>query len=777
MTTRFPVVTPGPLEWTQGGPVAEPVVGLNHPSLVDTDNRALRELLSLAGHDPDQAFLGLIGSTSIVNAASFFVPLTTKEAAITAAIAFALANNKLAVWIPLFMLPYNAALVIFNPAVRMTCEGGDPSTYDIQAYGADPLTGSDATLSINTAIAHAVANVGRVTARHGIYSITTFVPDGNGSTVRAIVVNGPVEIVGSGQVWFKNTNATSGTIIRVNDNPQTAPVTNVLIEGIGVDGNLMQQGTGIQVFNGQDVTIRRCHIKNMSNLNAGNFCYGIRVEGFGIPANPFVWTSALPVGFSQRCRVQNNTFESFVAGGAGTANAIFMYQTDGCLTEGNTVKNCGIAVMTYGPNRRHSVMHNELSDGWDNGIRFEQDVTGDLQRNQGHTVVGNIIRNMTVDGIRLNCSRTTVRGNISIYNQNSGIKADNSEFLIIEGNECSFNQNSGIGLALATIPGQVSHTHDRIVNNDCTGNVGDGILVVGGGASNIIPASAISVLGNHCRLNSFQGIRFIDGDSKCRIMHNVCEQNGNGGVSFTAGIEVQAKQISWGGITVAFNRCFDTTASPNAIQAIGIWLRPAAVGITLQPCYLYFNDCSDVHNSANYFGAAVATNYANTGTQSGHILVGTLYRNATRGVTVQQVGQNLTTADMIVQIDETGPLVAAQNTAWEDQAFVVNPAVAAQALNFLNGNVQEFNITTNIAVVVAAPTNNPGSKVAGRLVVSFFNTSGGALTTAPTFAVGAGAFLLSAAAVNPANGQGVSYTFAWSATQNKWREVSRTVSF
>lgn len=709
--------------------------------------------------------------------AAWYSGTGTNESAIQAAINAAANDGAKFVFVPAVMMPYNASLITFNNNVRLIAEGGPFDSYDIQAYGADPSGLTDQTVAINAALAAGIANSGRVTARTGTYGLNTFVSDGNGSTVRDLVINGSVILQGLGQVTFKNLQGHNGTMLRVNDNPQIAPVSNVLIEGITFDGNFIQQGAGIQIFNGQDVTVRRCRFKNFSNFSSSQFSYGIRCEGYGTPANPFVWTAALPVGFSQRCKFEDNSFDSFSSGGAGSPNCIFLYQTDGCLTRGNTAKGCGIAVMTYGPNRRHSVMHNELSDGNDNGIRFEQDVTGDLQRNQGHTVKGNIIRNMFVDGIRLNCSRTTVKGNISIYNGNTGIKTDNSEFLLIDGNECSFNVNSGIGLQLATVPGQVSHTHDRVINNDCNGNGGDGILVVGGGASNVIPASAISVIGNHCRVNGFQGIRFIDGDSKCQLLHNVCEMNGNGGVSFTAGIEIQANQISWGGATLAFNRCFDTTASPNAKQAIGIWFHAPTGGTTLLPCYAYFNDCSDVHNSASYFGAAIATNYANGGTQSGHILVGTLYRNSTRGVTVQQVGQNLTASDMIVQIDETGQLVAAQNAAWQDQAFVVNPAIAVQPLNFLNGNVQEFNIASNIAVVISAPTNNPASKAAGRLVVTFFNNSGGALTTAPTFATGAGAFLLSAAAVNPTNGLGVTYVFAWSATANRWREIARTVAF
>lgn len=72
---------------------------------------------------------------STINAGSGDYTGTTEQK-ITAAIAAAVAAGAKYVWIPQSMLPYNASLVTFNNAIRMTREGGDPNTYDVLAYGA-----------------------------------------------------------------------------------------------------------------------------------------------------------------------------------------------------------------------------------------------------------------------------------------------------------------------------------------------------------------------------------------------------------------------------------------------------------------------------------------------------------------------------------------------------------------------------------------------------------------------------------------------------------------
>lgn len=82
------------------------------------------------------------------------------------------------------------------------------------------------------------------------------------------------------------------------------------------------------------------------------------------------------------------------------------------------------------------------------------------------------------------------------------------------------------------------------------------------------------------------------------------------------------------------------------------------------------------------------------------------------------------------------------------------------------------NITANVAVVLAVPTNSPGAGWSKMITVAFRNSSGGALTTAPTFNTGAGGFKFAAASiVNPTNGTQVLYTWRWDPVQSFWYEV------
>lgn len=73
---------------------------------------------------------------------------STKELQITAAIAAAVADGALYVYVPANMLPYAAGSVTFDSAIRMIREGGDAANYDVRAYGAagDGITDDGAAL-------------------------------------------------------------------------------------------------------------------------------------------------------------------------------------------------------------------------------------------------------------------------------------------------------------------------------------------------------------------------------------------------------------------------------------------------------------------------------------------------------------------------------------------------------------------------------------------------------------------------------------------------------
>lgn len=88
-------------------------------------------------------------------------------------------------------------------------------------------------------------------------------------------------------------------------------------------------------------------------------------------------------------------------------------------------------------------------------------------------------------------------------------------------------------------------------------------------------------------------------------------------------------------------------------------------------------------------------------------------------------------------------------------------------IDALLGTHYLVNATSNIAAVITA--SNPPAAGFGQVInVEIHNSSGGALGTAPTF--NAANFLFSPV-MNPANGTGVIYQFAWSATRSKWLEV------
>lgn len=106
---------------------------------------------------------------------------------------------------------------------------------------------------------------------------------------------------------------------------------------------------------------------------------------------------------------------------------------------------------------------------------------------------------------------------------------------------------------------------------------------------------------------------------------------------------------------------------------------------------------------------------------------------------------------------------------------------ATPALDVGQANYFTLNATSNIAAVIAIPTNNPpasgngfvvGSQYAlsQEIAIAIRNSSGGALSTAPTFNTGAGGFKFSAV-TNPANGTQVVYRFRWDPVQSFWYEV------
>lgn len=134
-----------------------------------------------------------------------------------------------------------------------------------------------------------------------------------------------------------------------------------------------------------------------------------------------------------------------------------------------------------------------------------------------------------------------------------------------------------------------------------------------------------------------------------------------------------------------------------------------------------------------------------------------------------------------VSIKYTNPTTGKAGQAFfnggiQDKQIALTGA-ASTAIDVQDANLFTITVGSNIAVVVQPPTGNPPSNQSQLITVIFRNTSGGALTTAPTFSAAAGGFKFTAGSiVNPTNGTEVAYTFRWDPTQSFWYEVDTPIA-
>src|SRR6266576_2587059 len=96
-----------------------------------------------------------------------------------------------------------------------------------------------------------------------------------------------------------------------------------------------------------------------------------------------------------------------------------------------------------------------------------------------------------------------------------------------------------------------------------------------------------------------------------------------------------------------------------------------------------------------------------------------------------------------------------------------NPVVTVDAAR---GNYFTCNITSDVAVTIQAPANNPPASRSQVMTIAIRNTSGGPLRKAPTFSRSARGYRFSAV-TNPANNTQVLYTYRWDPGQSLWYEV------
>lgn len=634
----------------------------------------------------------------------------TPEAKITAAIAAAVVAGAKYVWVPQSLLPYNASLVTFNTGVRMIAEGKRSDVYHVEAYGAYTDGTTDSTSAIQKADDAAESNNGTVWFSGTTYRVSGVLGSIQGVGGVCLKVQGPVRWFGEPGATLQLANGlTTAAIVFINPvgsvllGSQSTPI---VLEGLTFDGNGLKGGMGVESWYTSNVIVQCCRFTRFAN-NAGiSTSYACRFDGnVAGPANPYVWVATTPTGFGRNNQVLNCTFDTFTASGSNTANPIFFTQQDGGLVQGNTMLNTGW-FGAYGVCRGIRFLGNTHEDGYDNGLRIQADGVGDNQRCRDHVLSGNRIRNALIDGIRLNGAFLNCIGNTVSWNNNSGIRSDACNDVIIADNYCIGNVNCGIFLSKASIAGQGGFDHVTIANNHTMDDANKGIFVQGGGDTGAIPATNIRVLGNRCFRCAVQGIQVDDADSRCQIIGNSSGEHGVAGGS-GYGILVQAVNLSWGGATVSFNRSVGlvTGNAATAKQPFGIGFI-AYTGKTLSMCYCYFNDMSDHPNTSLFFGTPVSTtSNAQGGTVAGQYLVGTLYRNCNRKVDPTAIGQAnaLQAGDIIVQVDESGLFAPSVGAATAGSFVALTEAVLVSGLNAAIGNYMKTTLTA--ARVVGAPLN------------------------------------------------------------------------
>jgi hypothetical protein len=182
-------------------------------------------------------------TASTINASS--APGATKEAKITSAIGAAAGAGSAFVFIPATMLPFNAALVVFNNAVRLIREGSNPAQYDIRAYGAAGDNATNDTIAIQACLTAARAGQNGNSIRNIVY-----IPAGTYLFANTLDVS-DLSLMGDGQV-ASALRAINGfgaitPLVKVNGGQAT-------YSNFSIDGNRANNGgqlqTGVQIVGG-----------------------------------------------------------------------------------------------------------------------------------------------------------------------------------------------------------------------------------------------------------------------------------------------------------------------------------------------------------------------------------------------------------------------------------------------------------------------------------------------------------------------------------------------
>ncbi|HEX9239209.1 MAG TPA: right-handed parallel beta-helix repeat-containing protein [Candidatus Bathyarchaeia archaeon] len=492
----------------------ERVVPSTDPSYAAIDKPAFRILLAGQGYNPDGVNILRPGSSKTVNAGSNAFTGTV-EVRLTTAIELARLLGWPYVYVPIrawdgvVMLPYNASLITFNTAVRMTREGANPNVVDVKAYGAAGDNVANDTVALQAALTS--ATVGQtVYAPEGTYRFT-------GVTFPA--VKGVVLLGAGREATTLVYTQTTGDGIVFNSTYQR--IENLRIEGVGsatagslihgagaadqcqvVNVHTFQGFHGITFDSGFYRTIDRCTIENFN----GN---GIYMDG-SVQRSIAIACIVLNTGTTGQNGIElgptslecliTSCYVRGCGGTQGSGNAGIHVQDHkygtvvGCMVV--ACNNQGI-LLDGATACQYNVIANNVVVG-SLGVSGEG-ITLFGAAIANNTVCDNIVQSCATNGIEVfdagkynNVNGNYVEGSVS----GTGIFLGNntgSPFTTVVGNICRLNNFSGI---------QVHNSANCVVNdNTCTDNdqLASGTVTQQNGITFSESSTRCVCLGNKCR--------------------------------------------------------------------------------------------------------------------------------------------------------------------------------------------------------------------------------------------------------------------------------------
>lgn len=586
----------------------------------------------------------------------------TVEARITAcnadaAAAAAAAGRPTFTFVPGPMLGYNPAFVTFNTSVRMTCEGANPTAFDVRAYGAAGL--GDDTLAFQAALngAATVPN-GRVEVVAGTW------------TTGELHTASNVTLAGTG--WHSILKAkavsTDGSLVRNTGIDQTAynGGSNITIRDLTLDANNdamtggarwvcigMAHVQGLRILDCQllnpgyhcvdmpgcsDVLIEGCRLYNGSaTLSQGMIQVDSCESGSLASASaPFLNADAT---ICQHIKIIGNHIEGAVNGpGIHLHKRGAKYVT----ISGNTVTNCVSSVQDDGDGTFPGVLYLTITGNsfalpraTGHGISITNGASTDV------TITGNVLLGADLHGIvvgftspNANNNRVTVSGN-SVDNANrSPIRLDGCDDFAVASNTlgaCAGTGFAGIEIRNTATGGSITC---NVINANSVNN--DGVSV-----GNVGAQSKVTITGN--RIRSPRDGVVVTGNFADFVIANNQLYNA---AQFNIHVEGTGAGTRLTDFTIAGNQINCASAGQHAIR-VRLCQRGAVTGnqirlLAASQTAISLSDAPDCTAMGNTIDGNSAASTAGIGiTTSGDCtVVGNRISNCATGVNIGAAGAN-----------------------------------------------------------------------------------------------------------------------------------------